>query len=74
MTNCTSRTVGQHCRTSHRRGSAAYWTHVAAYGVPSGDHVTCEGDIGYGPCGRYGDWTSGRCAHGHKIEIANGEQ
>lgn len=31
--------------------------------------LTCEGDTGYGPCGRYHDWTDGRCARGHVIEI-----
>ena len=31
--------------------------------------VTCDGDSGYGPCGTYLDWTDGRCACGHEIEI-----
>lgn len=31
--------------------------------------VTCEGDIGYGPCGTYLDWCDGTCAEGHVIEI-----
>ena len=31
--------------------------------------VTCEGDIGYGPCGTYHDWTTGTCQEGHEIEI-----
>jgi hypothetical protein len=32
--------------------------------------VTCEADTGTGPCGTYLEWTDGRCACGHKIEIA----
>ena len=31
--------------------------------------VTCQGDVGYGPCGTYLDWRRGRCSKGHKIEI-----
>lgn len=35
--------------------------------------LTCEGDTGHGPCGTYTDWTRGRCACGHVIEIAEEE-
>jgi len=35
--------------------------------------LTCEGDSGYGPCGTYLEWTDGRCACGHEIEIADAE-
>ena len=33
------------------------------------DLLTCEGDQGHGPCGRYTDWGNGKCSRGHEIEM-----
>ncbi len=57
------------------RGSRAYWQTVAHEGLPAEDYdaATCEGDNGYGPCGRHTDWGSGQCAEGHAIEFADND-
>lgn len=52
-----------------RRGTPEYWDLVSQYGVPhiDRDRITCEGDSGHGPCGRYRQWYDGMCARGHPI-------
>lgn len=36
-------------------------------------NLTCEGDCGHGPCGKYTDWASGFCKQGHPIEMVEEE-
>ena len=42
---------------------------ILADGLGIDAPITCYGDHGYGPCGRYTDWTDGRCVDGHEIRM-----
>lgn len=66
-----SRTNGRKGGRPLKRGSRSYWQRAAQYGVPHADResITCQGDSGYGPCGIYTQWASGKCSRGHKIEF-----